>query len=71
MQQVGKRSGQPLTAMSDTGLQPSRLFYVTDKTTGFRFLVDTGTEVSVIPPSPADWNTDKIVLLWGLLITPQ
>ena len=54
MQQVGKRSGQPLTATSDTGLQPSRLFYVTDKTTGFRFLVDTGAEVSVIPPSPAD-----------------
>ena len=41
-------------ATSDTGLQPNHLFYVTDKTTGFRFLVDTGAEVSVIPPSPAD-----------------
>ena len=28
-----------------------RLFYVTDRTTGTRFLVDTGADVSVIPPS--------------------
>lgn len=49
----GKRSGQSLVATS-TGQQPSRLFYVTDKHSGSRFLVDTGAEASVIPPSPAE-----------------
>ena len=39
---------------SVTGLQPSRLFYVTDNHTGLRFLVDTGAEISVIPPFAAD-----------------
>ncbi len=38
-------------ATSVTGQQPSRLFYVTDSVTGLRFLVDTGAEISVIPPS--------------------
>lgn len=32
----------------------SRLFYITDKLTGHRFLIDTGAEVSVIPPSQSD-----------------
>ena len=31
--------------------QQSRLFFITDKTTGMRFLIDTGAEVSVLPPS--------------------
>ena len=51
--QVGKQYGQSLAATS-TGQQPNRLFYVTDKRSGFRFLVDTGAEVSVIPPSPTE-----------------
>ena len=38
-------------ATSVSGQQPSYLFYVTDSLTGFRFLVDTGAEISVIPPS--------------------
>ena len=41
-------------ATSVPGLQQSRLFYITDRSNGFRFLVDTGAEVSVIPPSVAD-----------------
>ena len=48
---IGKRQGQSLAATSATGLQPSHLFYVTDHSTGLRFLVDTGAEISVIPPS--------------------
>ena len=32
----------------------SRLFYVSDAHTNTTFLVDTGSEVSVIPPTPAD-----------------
>ena len=31
--------------------QTHRLLHVTDKTSGVRFLVDTGAEVSVVPPS--------------------
>ena len=41
-------------AASGPGLLPSRLFYVTDRSNGYRFLVDTGAEVSVIPPSATD-----------------
>ena len=51
---VGKRLGQSLAATSAPGLQPSRLFYVTDRTSGLRFLVDTGAEASVIPPVRTD-----------------
>ena len=36
-------------ATNTTGLAPSRLFFVTDRTSGLRFLVDTGAEVSVLP----------------------
>lgn len=32
----------------------SRLFFVTDRASGTRFLVDTGAEVSVVPPTPED-----------------
>ena len=41
------------------GRIPSRLFYVTDNATRLRFLVDTGAEVSVIPPSVSDCNHRK------------
>ena len=51
MCQSFKRPGQSLAATSASGLQPSRLFYVTDRSTGFSFLVDTCAEVSIIPPS--------------------
>ena len=46
---------QSLAATSVTGQPTSRLFYVTDKSTGTRFLVDTGAEVSVLPPSHTEW----------------
>ena len=49
---VGKRHGQSLVATSVTGQRSSsRLFYISDRCTGFQFLVDTGTEVSLVPPS--------------------
>ena len=51
MFESGKRPGRSLVATSASGLQPSRLFYIRDKITGTHFLVDTGAEVSVIPPS--------------------
>ena len=36
------------------GLLPSRLYYIMDKSIGHRFLVDTGAEVSVLPPSHSE-----------------
>ena len=41
-------------ATSVTGLLPSRLFYIMDKSCGYRLLVDTGAEVNVLPPSRSD-----------------
>ena len=52
--QLGKRVGQTLAATGVNGLPSCRLFYVSDAHTNTRFLVDTGSEVSVIPPTPAD-----------------
>ncbi|BHF71289.1 hypothetical protein SprV_0401434400 [Sparganum proliferum] len=46
-----KRPRQPVIATTAVGpSRPSRLFYISDKSSGLRFLVDTGAEVSVIPP---------------------
>ena len=52
--QLGKRLGRTLAATGVSGPPHSRLFYVSDKYTNTRYLVDTGSEVSVIPPTPAD-----------------
>ena len=63
--QLGKRPGRTLAATSATGLPHlSRLFYVRDTHTGTQFLVDTGSEVSVIPPSLSDCRhpPDKLTL---------
>ena len=54
MQQIGKLQGQALMATGVSGLIPSHLFYIIDSNHNYRFLVDTGAEVSVLPPSPAD-----------------
>lgn len=51
----GKRPGRSsITAAGDQGHSSSRLFHITDKTTGLRLLVDTGAEVSIIPASKTD-----------------
>ena len=48
----GKRLDRHIEATSSVGPNPeSRLFYITDKQTGTRFLVDTGAEVSIFPRS--------------------
>ena len=53
---VGKRLGQqPLVTVGAAGhQQPSRLFYVKDRPNELQFLVDTGAEVSIEPPTPTD-----------------
>lgn len=50
-----KLPGRSLAATSVTGPSPKgRLFYVYDKSTALRFLVDTGAQVSIVPPSSAE-----------------
>ena len=51
--------------------QICRLFYVSDTHTGTHFLVDTGSKVSTIPPSPPDCrhSPDKLTLM-GVNDTP-
>ena len=49
MFKVGKLRGQPLVATGVSGHSHSRLFYITDNSSGLKFLVDTGAQVSVIP----------------------
>ncbi len=44
---------------SDGGPNPSRLFYIHDRLSGLRFLVDTGAQVSIIPPSPSERNRSQ------------
>ena len=48
---VGKRTGQPLMATGALGHSTSRLFFVLERITHLRYLVDTGAEVSTIPPT--------------------
>ena len=62
--QLGKLSSRTLVATSDTGSNSvSRLlFYVTDTQTHTRFLVDTGSEVSVVPSTYRNHTPDKLTL---------
>ena len=41
----------------------SRLFYITDRGTNRQFLVDTGAEISVIPPSTTDRSNPQDMVL--------
>ena len=51
-----QKSGNVLASRSTSnpGLPTSHLLFLTDANSGRRFLIDTGAEVSVIPPSPTD-----------------
>ena len=57
--QIGKRPGQSLVATSAPGHPSSRLFFIQDYASGTHFLVDTGAEVSVIPPSRSERHHNK------------
>ena len=62
----GKREGQHVKAADVTGPNPSRLFYVTDRNSGIQFLIDTGAQVSVIPPSPKERHSPSALTLQAL-----
>ncbi len=52
-----------LAATSARGLSPSRLFYIADHISGMQFLVGTGADVSVIPPSQQECKHPQNLLL--------
>ena len=51
---IGKRLGRSLTAAIASGSSSSRLFFIHDRTLNVRFLVDTGAEISVFPPTSVE-----------------
>ncbi|XP_077496505.1 uncharacterized protein LOC144107388 [Amblyomma americanum] len=51
---VGQRPMISLTAASDRPCRRGRLFMITDKLSGIRSLIDTGAEISGVPPTKAD-----------------
>ena len=67
---LGKRMSRTLAATDATGSTPSRLFYVRDAHTNTSFLVDTGSEVSVIPPTVSDRNHSHPRMLHAVNNTP-
>ncbi|CAH8673085.1 unnamed protein product [Schistosoma rodhaini] len=50
------------TAVTGHNSHESRLLYVTDRRTGTQFLVDTGAEVSVVPPTALEKKTPDPIL---------
>ena len=55
-----KLHGRPLAATSVAGPSPQgRLFHIRDRSSSLRFLVDTGAQVSIVPPSRAERSTGK------------
>ncbi|BHF86038.1 hypothetical protein SprV_ctg2602921700 [Sparganum proliferum] len=51
---AGRLLGRRVNAAELSGNSTGRTFYVSDNTSGRHFLVDTGAQISVIPPTPAD-----------------
>lgn len=60
---AGKPSGRPLEATTGHGLDRSRLFYVSDRVTGGRYLVDTGAEISAVPATRLDRSCTPLYYL--------
>ncbi len=65
-----KGTGHTLAATGVAGHSSSRLFFVSDKSSGTRFLVDTGADVSVIPPTQADRSHRQDFCLQAVNGTP-
>ena len=65
MFQVRKRHGQPLVVTSAPDHFPSRLFYITNHSSGLRYLVDTGVLSRL---HPLNVNTDTMASSYRLSI---
>lgn len=46
-----KLHSQPVVATESVGRSRSRLLYILDETSNLKFLVDSGAEISVVPPT--------------------
>ncbi|CAH8534467.1 unnamed protein product [Dicrocoelium dendriticum] len=67
----GKRTRQLVMATTQAGIcEPGRLFYLRDVRSGMRFLVDTGAQVSVVPPRPEDLRHCSVYSLQAVNGTP-
>ena len=56
LQHVGKHTGQPLVVAIVTGQFQNCLFYITHRNSGIHQLIDTGAEVSVVPPTNTEYK---------------
>lgn len=59
MQFLGKRLSRPLVETPVVGPNPRRLFHISDRLSGHRYLVDTGATVSVVPARGQDRRADR------------
>ena len=57
LQGSGKLQCRRLNTAIDAGPQTSRLFFIRDTNSGLSFMVDTGAEISVIPPTANERRT--------------
>ena len=65
-----KHPGPSLAVTSAGGQLSSRLFYITDSISGMQFLIDTGADISVIPPSPLERKHPQTLRLEAVNHTP-
>ena len=65
-----KHPGPSLAATSVGGQLSSRLFHITDCISGMQFLIDTGADISVIPPSPLERKHPQTLRLEAVNHTP-
>ena len=54
LKEVGKQSGRLLVMTGSASQTPSHLLFLMEANSGHQFLIDTGAEVRVIPPSPTE-----------------
>ena len=60
---IWEMEGQYVKAADVTGRNPSRFFFISDRDSGLCFHIDTGAQVSVIPPSAEDRNFPSTLTL--------
>ena len=58
-----KWEGQYVKAADVTGPNPSHLFFIIDRDSGIHFLIDTGAQVSIIPPSAKEQSSTSTLTL--------
>ena len=65
IQETGKLSAPPLCAASSGGATKSCRLFVTDRNSGRTFLIDSGADISAIPPSQEDIRRSSDIRLYS------